>query len=59
MTFVCRYCGNEKEWSERNYDMGLALAERNSLDALGHCEGVSPYLICNDCAKDILREGKS
>ena len=56
--FVCRYCGKEKTWEERDYDMGLYLAERASFEALGHTEGVSPYLICKQCAEEI-REGQA
>lgn len=55
-TFVCRYCGKEKLWDDRDYDAGLRLAEIASLEALGHTEYVSPYLICKDCANEIITE---
>lgn len=51
--FVCRYCGNEKQWEERDYDMGLYLAEVASFEVLGHTNYVSPYLICKQCSQDI------
>lgn len=54
--FWCRYCGKQKPWGERNYDVGLYLAEAASFAALGHTEGVSPYLICNQCANDVIKE---
>ena len=53
--FICRYCGEHVDWSDRDYDMGLFLAERASLDALGHAEGVTPYLICSKCANDLAK----
>jgi hypothetical protein len=52
--FVCKYCGKEKEWADRNYDVGLKLAEIASFEALGHTNYITPYLICNNCAEDIL-----
>jgi len=51
--FWCKYCGKEKEWKDRNYEAGYKLAEIASYEALGHIKYVSPYLICNDCAKEI------
>jgi hypothetical protein len=51
--FVCRYCGKEKTWKERDYDMGLYLAEVASFEALSHTQMVSPYLICKQCAEEI------
>lgn len=54
--FICRYCGKVKPWKERDYDMGLALAERASFEALGHTEYVTPYLICCECANEIRQE---
>jgi len=52
-TFICRYCGKEKPWDDRDYENGLRLAEEASFEALGHAEYVSPYLICKDCASEI------
>jgi len=57
VTFVCRYCGKNKPWGERNYDVGLRLAEMASFEALGHAEFVSPYLICKNCADEIIKSG--
>lgn len=57
-TYFCRYCGKEKDFEDRDYDIGLALAERASMDALMHIEGVTPYLICKACADDIRCEMK-
>lgn len=51
--FMCRYCGKEKTWQERDYDMGLYLAELASFEALGYIDGVSPYLICKQCSEEI------
>ncbi|CDV96394.1 Hypothetical protein DPCES_5396 [Desulfitobacterium hafniense] len=56
--FVCRYCGKEKAWDDRNYDIGLRLAEMDSLAALGHAEEVCPYLICNQCADELIAESE-
>ena len=53
--FWCKYCGKEKSWDERNYDVGLWLAEIASFEALGHTEDVSPYLICNQCAEEVVK----
>lgn len=55
--FTCRYCGKEKPWDERDYDTGLYLAECASLEALGHLDYVSPYLICKQCSSEFKREG--
>ena len=55
-TFTCKFCGRERPWHQRDYEVGLWLAERNSSDALGHTFGVTPYLICSQCADDVLRE---
>ena len=52
--FVCRYCGKEKPWDERDYEVGLRLAEIASFEALGHAEYVSPYLICKECADEMV-----
>ena len=52
---VCRYCKKEVESIDRNYDMGLFLAERASMDALGTTEKVSPYIICHRCANDLAK----
>lgn len=51
--FTCRYCGKTKPWDDRDYDMGLYLAEMASLEALGYSEYVIPYLICKQCAEEI------
>jgi len=51
--FACKYCGKEKPWEERDYDMGLYLAKVASIEALGHTQMVSPYLICKQCAEEI------
>jgi hypothetical protein len=56
--FTCRYCGEDKSWEERDYDMGLYLAELASLDALGHIEHVTPYLICKQCSEEIKENEK-
>ena len=48
--FICRYCGKPHPWEDRDYDVGLRLAEIACFEALGHTEHVSPYLICKDCA---------
>lgn len=56
--FVCRYCGKEKAWDNRNYDIGLRLAEIASLDALGHAVGITPNLICNQCADELIAESE-
>ncbi|CDX01281.1 Hypothetical protein DPCES_1394 [Desulfitobacterium hafniense] len=56
--FTCRYCGKAKPWDDRNYDVGLRLAEMASLDALGHAEMVTPYLICNQCADELIAESE-
>lgn len=53
--FVCRYCGKEKPWGDRDYEVGLRLAEIASFEALGHTEYVSPYLICKDCADEMAK----
>lgn len=58
-TFICRYCGKEKLWVDRDYDVGLRLAEINSFEALGHCEYVSPYLICKECASEIMESSEN
>lgn len=55
-TFICRYCGNTKPWDERDYDMGLYLAEMASFEVLGHTDYVSPYLICKQCSDEIKNE---
>lgn len=54
--FWCKYCGKQKPWNERNYEVGLFLAEVASFEALGHTDYVSPYLICNQCADDVIKE---
>lgn len=55
--FFCKYCGIEKDFmTDRDYDMGLFLAEVASFEALGHTDYVTPYLICKDCAEDVRRE---
>lgn len=51
--FICKYCGKKRRWEERDYDVGLYLAQIASFEALGHIEGVTPYLICNKCSKEI------
>lgn len=55
LSFWCKYCGKEKHYDERDYNVGLLLAERASFEALGHEEEVSPYLICELCAEEILK----
>ncbi len=55
-TYFCRYCGKEKDFEDRDYDFGLELAEQASYEALGHIEGVTPYLICKACAEAALRK---
>lgn len=55
--FICQYCGKEKPWEKRDYDMGLYLAERASFEALGHTEGVTPYLICDQCSVEVKKDG--
>ena len=55
--FICRYCGKEKPWEKRDYDMGLYLAELASFEALGHTEGVTPYLICDQCSVEVKKDG--
>ena len=59
MEFICQYCGREKPWEERDYDMGLRLAENASYEALGHTEYVSPYLICEQCSEEIKNDEKA
>lgn len=54
--FVCRYCGKEKSWENRDYDTGLYLAKLASFEALGHMQHVTPYLICKQCSKEIKTE---
>lgn len=54
-TFWCRYCGKLKSWDERDYETGLLLAEEASLEALGHTNDVTPYLICRQCAEEVSR----
>ncbi len=54
--FWCRCCGKQKAWNDRDYDVGLFLAEVDSFDALGHTEHVTPYLICSTCADDVRKE---
>ena len=49
--FLCKYCGKYKSWDDRDYKMGLYLAELASFEELGHEEDVTPYLICTNCAK--------
>jgi Fe2+ or Zn2+ uptake regulation protein len=51
--FICKYCGKTKPWDDRDYDMGLYLAEAASFEALGHTEYVTPYLICKECVNEI------
>lgn len=55
--FTCRYCGKDKPWEERDYDMGLYLAQVASFEALGHIKHVTPYLICEQCSKEIKDGG--
>ena len=31
--FWCKYCGKQKSWNDRNYDVGLFLAETASFEA--------------------------
>lgn len=50
-TFICRYCGEEKPWEYRDYDMGIYLAKLASFQALGHTEYVVAYLICQECSE--------
>ncbi len=38
------------EMSAHNRDMGIALAKRASMDAIGSSWSVSPYPVCNDCS---------
>lgn len=52
--FLCKYCGKEKSWDDRDYDIGLKLAEIASFEALGYTECVTPYLICKNCASEIM-----
>ena len=54
--YWCRWCGLEKDFEDRNYEVGLMLAENQSLDAPGHTEDVTPYLICKKCAERIEEE---
>ncbi len=54
--FTCRYCGKEKPWEERDYDIGCFLARTASQEALGHTEYVVPYLICEECSANIKNE---
>jgi hypothetical protein len=54
--FTCQYCGKAKPWDERDYDMGLYLAEAASFETLGHTDDVSPYLICKQCSDEIKNE---
>jgi len=49
--FLCKYCGKEKPWEDRDYDMGLYLAKIASFEALGHMEGITPYPICKQCSE--------
>jgi hypothetical protein len=58
--FLCRYCGKNKPWEERDYDMGLALAEEAHFHALGHTGTgyASPYLICKNCAGEFAKDGE-
>ena len=58
-SFLFKYCGKDQPWDNRDYDMGLWLAERASLDALGHAFDVTPYLICRRCADEIRLENPS
>lgn len=51
--FKCRYCGKEKPWEDRDYDMGLYLAQLASFEVLGHIESATPYLICEQCSEKI------
>lgn len=51
-SFICQYCGKEKSWDDRDYDMGLHLAEVTSLRAFGHAEDITPHLICKQCADE-------
>lgn len=55
-TYTCKYYGKEKSWNDRSYDVGLWLAEVASFEALGHTEYVTPYLICNQCADEVIQE---
>ena len=54
--FTCRYCGKEKPWEKRDYDMGLYLAQLASFEALGYIEHVTPYLICKQCSEEIKKD---
>ena len=54
--FTCRYCGKDKPWEERYYDMGLYLAQLANFGALGYTEGATPYLICEQCSEEIKNE---
>lgn len=52
--FICQYCGVVKDFiKDRDFDTGLRLAELYSFEAFGHTDYVTPYLICNDCSKEI------
>ena len=52
--YTCQYCGAIKDFTnDRDFDTGLRLAELASFEALGHTDHVTPYLICNDCAREI------
>ena len=53
--FWCKYCGKEKSWNDKSYDVGLWLAEVVSFEALGHTEYVTPYLICSQCAEEVMK----
>lgn len=56
--YWCRYCGEEKNIEDRDAQVGKTLAEIASLEALGHAEGVTPYLICKSCAEEVVEVGK-
>ena len=56
--YICRYCGEEKDWSNRNHDVGLELAKMDCFDALGHTEGAVAYLVCNECVEQIFGSKK-
>jgi len=57
-TYFCRYCGEKRSFDDRDYDLGLYLAEQASFAALGHCEMVTPYMICTKCAEKIRQNLK-
>lgn len=60
LTYWCKYCGKEKSLdNDKNYRVGLLLAEYASFAAYGHTEDVTPIPICNDCAERVKKEWES